>query len=96
MMRFTYMVVAGLLAFNVSEAQDLKGPKAKNYKPWKGQAKTTTLVVKTDEPAQKGPAYKNKKAWDAQANKVEITPQAGVKENVTGPKAKNRKAWKKD
>lgn len=96
MMRFTFLIIAGLLAFNVSEAQELKGPKAKNYKPWKEQARTGTPVVNADEPAVKGPAFKNKKAWDSQATKVEITPQAGVKENITGPKAKNRKPWKKD
>lgn len=90
------MFIAGLLAFNVSEAQDLKGPKAKNYKPWKGQAKTATLEVKIDEPSLKGPAFKNKKAWESQANKVEITTSSNTKEKVTGPKAKNRKVWKKD
>jgi len=96
MMRFTYLFVAGMLAFNVTEAQDLKGPKAKNYKPWKAQAKTATLVVKTDEPSLKGPAFKNKKAWESQANTVEVLPQSHQKERVTGPKAKNRKLWKKD
>lgn len=95
-MKFTYLLLAGLLAFNVSEAQELKGPKAKNYKPWKEQARKGTLVVNADEPSVKGPAFKNKKAWDSQAEKVEITPQVGAKENVTGPKAKNRKFWKKD
>lgn len=97
MKRFTYLFVAGLLAFNLSEAQELKGPKAKNYKPWKEQSRTGTLVVNADEPSVKGPAFKNKKAGDSQGDKkIAITPQAGVKENVTGPKAKNRKIWKKD
>lgn len=97
MRRFTYLFVAGLLAFNVSQAQELKGPKAKNYKPWKEQARTATLeVVKADEPSVKGPAFKNKKAWKNQATKVEVTHQPDSKERVTGPKAKNRKLWKKD
>ncbi len=96
MTRFTYLFLAGLLAFNVSEAQELKGPKAKNYKPWKKQAITATLVTKTDESSLKGPAFKNKKNWESQANRAEVTLQSNTKRQITGPKAKNRKLWKKD
>jgi hypothetical protein len=96
MMRFTYLLVAGLLAFNVSQAQELKGPKAKNYKPWKEQARTGSLAVNAEEPSVKGPAFKNKNVWKSQAAKVEVTHQPDTKEHVTGPKAKNRKIWKKD
>ena len=96
MRRFIYLFVAGLLAFNASAAQELKGPKAKNYKPWKEQSKTGILVVNADESAVKGPAFKNKKVWETQADKVEITPKVGNKEDITGPKGKNRKVWKKN
>lgn len=95
MMRFTCLFVAGLLAFNVSDAQELKGPKAKHHKPWKEQ-KTGTLVVNDHEAAVKGPSFKNKKAWESRADKVEITPKVGNKEDITGPKGKNRKVWKKN
>ncbi|HLT08697.1 MAG TPA: hypothetical protein VK014_14290 [Cyclobacteriaceae bacterium] len=96
MKKLSCLLVAGLLVFGVSEAQDVKGPKAKNYKPWKEQAKKGTIVVYADEPAVKGPSYKNKKAWEAEAVKVNITSPTESRQQVTGPKAKNRKVWKKE
>ena len=99
MIRFTCMLAAGLLAFNVSNAQspqNLKGPKAKNYKPWKERARTGAVMVKLDEPALKGPVFKNQKARDSQFNKAELETQLKMRDRITGPKAKNKKVWKKD
>ncbi|HLW19307.1 MAG TPA: hypothetical protein VKX33_03250 [Cyclobacteriaceae bacterium] len=99
MIRFTFILVAGLLACNVSNAQspqELKGPKAKNYKPWKQQARTGTVAVKLQDIQQTGPAFKNKKAWETQTEKVSVSSDLRSGEQVTGPKAKNRKVWKRD
>ncbi|MEX2591606.1 MAG: hypothetical protein WD426_02445 [Anditalea sp.] len=93
------MLSTFFLAFNVSYAQshqDLKGPAAKNYKPWKQQARTGALVVRVDEKEVKGPAYKNRKPWQDDANKSEVTSELRVREKITGPKAKNKKPWQND
>lgn len=99
MIRFTCMLAACFLAFNVSNAQshqDLKGPAAKNYKPWKQQARKGTLLVTVDEEKVKGPAYKNKKPQKGDFEVVEVNADLRKREHVTGPKAKNSKPWKKD
>ncbi|MEX2565933.1 MAG: hypothetical protein WD431_08325 [Cyclobacteriaceae bacterium] len=99
MIRFTFILAACFLAFNVSNAQshqDLKGPAAKNYKPWKQQARTGSLLVKVDEKKEKGPAYKNKKHRKVDYEVVEINSDLLKRERITGPKAKNSKPWEKD
>jgi hypothetical protein len=91
------MLAAAFFAFNIANAQshqELKGPAAKNYKPWKQQARTGTLMVKVDETPKKGPAFKNKKRWQSESKKVDIPSDLVVRERITGPKAKNRKPWK--
>ncbi|WP_439482834.1 hypothetical protein [Cyclobacterium plantarum] len=99
MIRFTFILVAGFLAFNISNAQslqDLKGPAAKNYKPWKEQARKGTLMVKVDDKKVKGPAFKNKKRFKGDFEVFKVDAQLAKRERITGPKAKNRKPWKKD
>jgi len=99
MIRFTCILVAGLLAANISNAQspqEIKGPKAKNYKPWKQEAQTSALMVNVGETPPKGPAFKNKKSWKNQADKVQVSSESKNKEQLTGPKAKNRKIWEKN
>lgn len=98
MIRFTFMLAAAFLAFNIANAQshqELKGPAAKNYKPWKEQARTGTLMVKLDATPLKGPAFKNQKKWESEANTVDVPSELVVRERITGPKAKNRIPWKK-
>lgn len=99
MIRFTFMLAAGFLAFNIANAQshqDLKGPAAKNYKPWKQQARKGTLMVKVDEAPLTGPGFKNKKLWQSQSQKAEVSSDLIIRKRITGPKAKNKKVWKKD
>lgn len=95
MMKSTYLLAAALLAWNVSEAQELKGPKAKNSKAWEEPGRTGAVLVTIAEPTSKGPSFKNKKAWTSQAEKIEVGQQTATKDRITGPKAKNRKPWKK-
>lgn len=101
MVRLTFLLAVSFLTFGTVQsyaqtAQDLKGPKAKNYKPWKEQARKGTLSVKLDEADKKGPAYKNHKVWEGDASKVEVASELVTKKPITGPKAKNQKPWKKD
>lgn len=82
----------------VSQAQsknDLKGPKAKNYKVWQDDSPSVTLYTNADQVTLKGPEAKNKKVWadTADENKIVIkrdTRRKGLK----GPAAKNFKPWK--
>ena len=99
MIRFTCMLAAFFLAFNMAYAQShpiIKGPAAKNYKPWKQQARTGTLVVRVDEKKVKGPFFKNKKPSQGQVNKAVVTSDLRIREKITGPSAKNKKPWQED
>lgn len=100
MIRFTFILAVCFLAFNVSNAQshqDLKGPAAKNYKPWKQQARKGTLLVKVEEQKEKGPAYKNRKHRKVDYEVVEINSDLlNKRKRITGPKAKNRKPWENE
>ena len=78
----------------------LKGPAAKNYKPWKDkkvQKQEVVMVMKETQPL-KGPAAKNAKPW--QQKKVLVTTTADIatnrRLNLKGPAAKNYKPWKQE
>lgn len=96
MIRFTFILSALFLALNVSHAQshkDLKGPAAKNYKPWEQQARKSTLFIKLDGQDRKGPDFKNQKPWKEDQPKEMVNTDLRTRERVTGPKAKNQKPW---
>ncbi|MCV9386025.1 hypothetical protein [Reichenbachiella ulvae] len=77
---------------------NLKGPAAKNYKPWKDDVKTEQTIVMKSDNAKKlqGPAAKNNKVW-AEENKEDFTEIAVVSDRpaLKGPAAKNHKVWMK-
>ena len=79
-------------------AQDrntLKGPEAKNYKPWLNTEQPAP-VYQMDVEKLKGPQAKNQLAWTkarVEAPKSEIVLEP--REKVMGPAAKNAKRWKK-
>lgn len=81
---------------NAQSRNDLKGPAAKNHKPWKSKAKTEqTIVMKsTDSEKVQGPAAKNNKVR-SQEEVVEFREVAIVSEksSLKGPAAKNTKVW---
>lgn len=75
------------------DRNELKGPKHKNYKPWKNTP-TEKVIVTSNRTAQKGPEAKNYKPWndtDLSDKKIVSTKVDG--ERVKGPKAKNAKPW---
>ncbi len=99
MIRFTFILSALFLALNVSYAQsndNLKGPAAKNQKPWQKQSKDGVILVMVDDKANPGPQHKNAKPWRADQTKLGIQTSLVVRERVTGPKAKNQRPWKKE
>lgn len=74
----------------------LKGPAAKNYKPWmdKNKKDKRSIVSIPSKKALQGPEAKNFKPW---ANKEDWTPAVPVSEakpKLKGPAAKNYKPWK--
>ncbi|UXP31653.1 hypothetical protein N6H18_14990 [Reichenbachiella agarivorans] len=75
---------------------DLKGPAAKNYKPWKDKNQTEQAIAMKSEDATRvqGPAAKNQKVWDKE-NQAEYTEVAVVsgQNDLKGPAAKNYKVW---
>lgn len=92
---FAFLTVATVgFAQNKS---DLKGPAAKNYKPWQKSEKAPAIKVYTLETTSKvqGPSAKNKKSWKVEAKDYQETSLVSTKPKVTGPKAKNTKVWSK-
>lgn len=83
-------------AANAQEWNELKGPAAKNYKPWKSQSKNVTAEVRSERAELQGPAFKNQKPWNQTGEKVGVDTTLDTSDKVTGPKAKNKKPWKKN
>lgn len=94
-------VIALIFAAAVSQAQThngLKGPEAKNYKPWMHKTKASAPVAVASSASQRlqGPAAKNYKPWrDDQDNKRIKVQTAGKERRLQGPAAKNYKPWMK-
>ncbi|WP_215224347.1 hypothetical protein [Echinicola shivajiensis] len=99
MVKVALMVAAGFFSAETLETEDkkhrdLKGPKAKNYKPWKEKARKGTIVVNFDRDPITGPAYKNQRPGELNTNLVEISQDLKPIDRPTGPKGKNYKPWK--
>ncbi|MDW3209737.1 MAG: hypothetical protein R8N23_07715 [Reichenbachiella sp.] len=99
MKKLLFTLGALFFIITVNQAQnrnDLKGPKAKNYKVWQDDSPSVTVYTNSDQVTLKGPEAKNQKVWaetTAKENKVTIkrdTRRIGLK----GPAAKNFKPWK--
>ncbi len=73
----------------------LKGPAAKNYKPWKDNDKTSKTYVTQSVEVKQGPEAKNAKIWsDKNKNEEAIAINMNAQPNsLKGPEAKNRKPW---
>lgn len=72
---------------------DLKGPKAKNYKVWKKDKKTVPVYTTANRKSLLGPKAKNKKPGTAKGEKV-LVIRDDKKSSAKGPAAKNYKPWK--
>lgn len=64
----------------------LKGPAAKNHKPWKNSESATTILV-TQRNERKGPAAKNNKVRKENMKMNPVVFES--REELKGPKAKN-------
>ena len=88
-----FMFVA---SFSIAQDKnDLKGPAAKNYKPWMKKEKTEPKKVYTLTETKKlqGPLAKNKKSWKKKDANYKEVKLVSTRPRVTGPKAKNAKPW---
>lgn len=99
MKKLIFTLGALFIACTVSQAQsknDLKGPKAKNYKVWQDDSKSIDVYTDANQTAVKGPEAKNQKVWaDTTSDENRLTIKRDMRKNsLKGPAAKNYKPWK--
>ncbi len=101
-MKKLIIAIVFLSAATLAGAQgrnDLKGPAAKNFKPWKNDAKVEQTIAMKSHEAEKvqGPVAKNNKVRSEQ-EALEFREVAVVSEksSLKGPVAKNTKVWSTD
>ena len=73
----------------------LKGPRAKNFKPWMKETADVVVLKESSLKNLKGPAFKNHKAWKSDEEQPTQLLATKPRSRVTGPEAKNRKPWEK-
>ncbi|WP_339925203.1 hypothetical protein [uncultured Cyclobacterium sp.] len=89
---FAFMTVA---TFSYAQSNnDLKGPAAKNQKPWQNTEKANKIYTLETSSKAQGPSAKNKKSWKSKAKNYQQVTLVSNKTRLTGPKAKNAKVWK--
>ena len=89
------MAFFGLALVGYSQTKgDLKGPAAKNFKPWNSTMSIAMLTSVEDKEVLQGPARKNQKP-QALNNQLTRVVAVGSKRNgLKGPARKNYKPWK--
>ena len=91
-MKTTTLILFMILISTWGIAQNrnsLKGPEAKNYKPWQHKSTSSRLMTKKNRMILEGPAAKNDKVWNDDS---ESTPVKTMKRRrIFGPAAKNKK-----
>ena len=92
------MLCALMFCFFYAEAQfpkGLKGPAAKNYKPWLDKYKKPSVFVQSlkTNSRYKGTQAKNQKAWLRNARPITVARANNPR--LKGPAAKNWKPWTK-
>jgi hypothetical protein len=102
MKKLLILLFAGLFistTYTMAQSRnDLKGPKAKNYKHWKSDESRTAILF-TSEVTPKGPAAKNQKVWrntPVTIESAQLVDMSTRRVKVTGPKAKNSKPWERE
>ncbi|SMD37238.1 hypothetical protein SAMN04488029_3311 [Reichenbachiella faecimaris] len=99
MKKLIFTLCALFMTCAMSQAQsknDLKGPKAKNYKVWQDDSQSVTVYTEANQASLKGPEAKNQKVWaDSTADTNKVTIKRDTRKNsLKGPAAKNFKPWK--
>lgn len=94
MKKLVLFFFATILLTSMGYAQNrggLTGPKAKNYKSWKHDAKTSTAVYEVDKKQLTGPQAKHKHLHKKQQEGEFAAISTTNRSKLTGPKAKNQK-----
>lgn len=87
-------VLFTLVVFSASaqSKNELKGPKAKNFKVWESSQEAAPVYFKTGAVA-KGPQAKNLRPADRKSGALAVADTQGTVEKLQGPAAKNNKVW---
>lgn len=93
---FTLAFFFTIFVVNAQAFKDLRGPAAKNYKPWKDNSEKTTAMVNVSPNEKQGPAFKNAKTWEQEAEKAPLISRPVGEKREFGPKAKNRQPRRRD
>ncbi|MBL3656126.1 hypothetical protein [Fulvivirga sediminis] len=96
MLRFLFIITTVCISaiFSSVHAQNkkqLKGPKAKNAKPWR----RTNAVVTIKQEKPQGPEAKNADVWKKEEQESTYITSSS-RNRLKGPKAKNHKIWSKE
>ncbi|MFY0688542.1 MAG: hypothetical protein JXQ90_15305 [Cyclobacteriaceae bacterium] len=97
MKRYSLLLIAIYFGASMVVAQSrnsLKGPAAKNYKPWKYE-QVDKAVYTVDKEDVKGAAAKNQRAGNQELDTSILIPVVfnNPKQGLKGPMAKNYKPW---
>lgn len=89
------LVIMTMSTANAQKRNELKGPEAKNYKPWAYKTEATTSVTTVDKSSLKSKDVKNYKAWkkEDQATQEIVLATNNNKNKLRSPQAKNYKPW---
>lgn len=76
--------------------EDLKGPKAKNYKVWKSEKSAEPVISFRRKTKVQGPKAKNQKSGDRlkKRSALIVLVRDKKRSRQKGPAAKNYKSWK--
>ncbi|MDO6738029.1 hypothetical protein [Wenyingzhuangia sp. 2_MG-2023] len=95
-----FILILAIMAMGTANAQkknELKGPEAKNYKPWQHKVAATVEVYSVDKSALRSKEVKNYKPWKKGKNVTtkKLVLASNYKRNeLQGPAAKNYKPWR--
>ncbi|WP_152286527.1 hypothetical protein [Flavicella marina] len=95
-MRNLVWIVAILVGvgMNAQSRNDLKGPAAKNYKPWQHKTKTVEITSSsTHQQSLRSHEHKNYKPWKDNSERTKIEVVSSNKHKLRSPEAKNYKPW---
>ena len=86
-------LLVSAMTFTLQNPKELKGPQAKNFKPWMRETPKMVVVKKSSTAELKGPSFKNHKSWKVQKEQPKKSFVTKPRTRITGPKAKNQKPW---
>ncbi len=90
---FAVALLVSSILFAAQNPKELKGPQAKNFKPWMKETPKMVVVKKSSLKSLKGPSFKNHKTWEVEKEQPTKAFVTKPRTRVTGPKAKNKKPW---